>query len=410
MSYCRADGTILTQMHQVADLGPLRLPGSTLLDAFEMTAPHPLALVQCPVCGLLQLAQDAGVPLTASPLAGSDRQFYDLAVLQPADTLHSYATMVLAGRTCKSWVDVSPDVWTGILARVPIKVRRTAIFFTDFFASEVFAGIASKVVIAGGLGGQVEPGSVDVVTSTDALSVSNDPDGFVSGLARSLEPARGQWVLREPSALSMLQDSAIDLVTHSRLSYWSAAALDRLVTRHGLEINDLNEGAFGTFYALVSPKGARRVSASVREMLTDEKAAELESADTWRTWNDLAYDRIGTARKIINQACATGKTVWGYGDMATASTLYQLAGLDRRVLPCVVDPLGAVPAGIRAMASTGIPVVPHIAVKADAQRPDYVLAAPWYLRDAVVEREQAYLQAGGKMIFAFPECEVVSFD
>jgi hypothetical protein len=39
--------------------------------------------------------------------------------------------------------------------------------------------------------------------------------------------------------------------------------------------------------------------------------------------------------------------------------------------------------------------------------PDYLLVFPWHFRDAVVEREEAYLHRGGSMIFPLPEIEIV---
>ena len=39
--------------------------------------------------------------------------------------------------------------------------------------------------------------------------------------------------------------------------------------------------------------------------------------------------------------------------------------------------------------------------------PDYFLVLPWHFRDAILEREQAYLAAGGKMIFPLPDITIV---
>ena len=40
-------------------------------------------------------------------------------------------------------------------------------------------------------------------------------------------------------------------------------------------------------------------------------------------------------------------------------------------------------------------------------KPDYFLVLPWHFKDGIVAREQEYLAGGGKMIFPFPEIEIV---
>ena len=39
--------------------------------------------------------------------------------------------------------------------------------------------------------------------------------------------------------------------------------------------------------------------------------------------------------------------------------------------------------------------------------PDYYLVLPWHFRSGIVQREKQYLAGGGRMIFPFPEIEIV---
>ena len=52
-----------------------------------------------------------------------------------------------------------------------------------------------------------------------------------------------------------------------------------------------------------------------------------------------------------------------------------------------------------------IPIVSE--AEAAAMRPDYFLVLPWHFKDGILQREQAFLAAGGKMIFPLPEIEIV---
>jgi hypothetical protein len=54
---------------------------------------------------------------------------------------------------------------------------------------------------------------------------------------------------------------------------------------------------------------------------------------------------------------------------------------------------------------TNIPIISES--EAHAMRPDYLLVLPWHFRENILEREAAFLQQGGKMIFPLPSVEVV---
>ena len=45
--------------------------------------------------------------------------------------------------------------------------------------------------------------------------------------------------------------------------------------------------------------------------------------------------------------------------------------------------------------------------EAKKERPDYLLVLPWHFRANIVEREQAFLASGGRLIFPLPEIEIV---
>ena len=44
---------------------------------------------------------------------------------------------------------------------------------------------------------------------------------------------------------------------------------------------------------------------------------------------------------------------------------------------------------------------------ARAMQPDYFLVLPWHFRDNIVQREESYLNSGGKLLFPLPRIEIV---
>jgi hypothetical protein len=54
---------------------------------------------------------------------------------------------------------------------------------------------------------------------------------------------------------------------------------------------------------------------------------------------------------------------------------------------------------------TNIPIVSE--AEARAMKPDYFLVLPWHFKEGIVQREAEFLAGGGRMIFPFPEIEIV---
>ena len=54
---------------------------------------------------------------------------------------------------------------------------------------------------------------------------------------------------------------------------------------------------------------------------------------------------------------------------------------------------------------THIPIISE--AEARAMRPDYFLVLPWHFKEGIMQREAEFLASGGRMIFPFPEIEIV---
>jgi len=58
------------------------------------------------------------------------------------------------------------------------------------------------------------------------------------------------------------------------------------------------------------------------------------------------------------------------------------------------------------MTNTGIPIISEETMRRNP--PKYLLVLPWHFRDEIIKREDEYLEAGGQLIFPFPQLEVYS--
>jgi hypothetical protein len=100
---------------------------------------------------------------------------------------------------------------------------------------------------------------------------------------------------------------------------------------------------------------------------------------------------------------AEKRTVLGYGASTKGNVLLQHCGISRDLLPAIAevnrDKFGCFTPG------TSIPIIPE--AEAHARKPDYFFVLPWHFRSNIIEREQAFLNRGGKLIFPLPAIGIV---
>ena len=129
----------------------------------------------------------------------------------------------------------------------------------------------------------------------------------------------------------------------------------------------------------------------------------LHTVDPYREFEKRVYRHSDDLRRLLQALVADGKRVLGYGASTKGNVLLQFCGLTQKEVTVIADvnpdKIGCVTPG------THISIVSE--EEARAMRPDYFLVLPWHFKEGVLTREQRFLDEGGKMIFPFPEIEIV---
>jgi hypothetical protein len=129
----------------------------------------------------------------------------------------------------------------------------------------------------------------------------------------------------------------------------------------------------------------------------------LHTPRPYRDFEERVFRHRADLRRLLQALQADGKRVVGYGASTKGNVTLQFCGIGPDLVSCIAevnaDKFGAFTPG------TGIPIVPE--AEARAMKPDYFLVLPWHFRDGIVRREAEFLAGGGRMIFPFPEIEIV---
>jgi NDP-4-keto-2,6-dideoxyhexose 3-C-methyltransferase len=393
-----------TDVTEVLDLG-----GQYLSDFRDddRRPPHwPLALMLCEACGLLQLRDT-----TPRELMYHDRYGFRSGINEAIrDDLRGVVDYALkAFPTAQRWLDIGCNDGT-LLSFVPERIHRVGIDpvaalegESRHYADRVITGFFDPRRFT--LDGSGEPHEqFDIITSISMFYDLDDPHEFAADVLKVLAP-EGVWVIQQNYALTMLELGAVDNVCHEHITYWTLAALEHLLDRHGLEVNDVRLSSIngGCFRTLVSRAGVRGVNTSVPAQRQAEASHRLRRPTVWHDFAARAERAFVDLRRLIGEINAAGQRCYIYGASTRGATIWQAAGLTAQDLPFAVERQSGKVG--RKMASIGVPIISEEQARAD--HPEYMLVAPWFFRDVFIDRERDYLTSGGRLIFPLPDLEIV---
>lgn len=246
------------------------------------------------------------------------------------------------------------------------------------------------------------------ITSIAMFYDLEEPSAFVADVANALAE-RGIWVLELHYLPSMLETNSFDAIVHEHLEYYSLAVIERLVGAEGLavvagELNDINGGSIRLF---IGHEGAHQHTPDQEEQLRQLRVREFEMAlDSPEPYEAFRL-RVEKVRDELSSICrklhAEGKTIHVYGASTKGNTILQYAGLDHSLIEAAADrnsdKWGSETIG------TKIPIISE--EESRARNPDYYLVLPWHFLGEFTEREQDFLQQGGKFIVPLPEVRVI---
>jgi hypothetical protein len=206
---------------------------------------------------------------------------------------------------------------------------------------------------------------------------------------------------------SMLRMTSYDTICHEHLEYYSLSVVNRILDAAGMraldvKMNAVNGGSFAV--TAVRKSDPRRGSESVIAwLLEQEERMGLDTPRPYREFEDRVYRHRTDLMRLLKTLTVDGKKVLGYGASTKGNVLLQFCGVTTKEVAAIAevntDKFGAFTPG------THIPIVSES--EARKMNPDYFLVLPWHFKEGILQREAEYLAAGGRMIFPFPEIEIV---
>lgn len=269
--------------------------------------------------------------------------------------------------------------------------KHANIVINDFFNYKSYKDYAKNV-------------KANIVTAISCFYDINDPNKFLSDVKKILHRG-GVLVIAQNYLVGMLKNNAFDNVVHEHLEYYSLLSLEKLMARHNLEVFDMEETQIngGSFMTLISHKNVRQVGKSVFKWREYEKRLKLDDLKIYADFAKKVRKNSQDIFNLITKLAKENKKVYVYGASTRGNTLLQYCNLNNKLIQAAVE-RNPEKWG-KKISSLGIPIISE--KQARCQKPDYLLALPWFFKDEFLQREKDYLSSGGHFIFPLPKLEII---
>lgn len=411
ISKCRICGN--DDLLSVLDLGQQALTG-IFPKPGQLVETGPLELVKCretgaATCGLVQLRHS----FTSETMYGENYGYR--SGLNASMVAHLGALAAQA----KKKVTLQPgDVVLDIGSNDSTLLRKlyepgltlvgmdpTGVKFRQFYPS--YARLIPDFFSADRFLREVGNQPVKLVTSIAMFYDLASPLDFMHQVHRLLADD-GIWVFEQSYLPMMLGTTSYDTICHEHVSYYALRQILWMTDKAGFDIIDVefNQTNGGSFAVTVAKRGGGKVAnqPGIDAVLGQERESGLAGKAIYDDFRARVYDHREHLRGILEGFAGDGKTIFGYGASTKGNVMLQFCGVTRAQLPFIADvnpdKFGCFTPG------TLIPIISES--EARAMKPDCFMVLPWHFRDGIVEREAAFLERGGQLLFPLPRFELVS--
>jgi hypothetical protein len=231
---------------------------------------------------------------------------------------------------------------------------------------------------------------------------------FVAGIATLLAP-HGVATIEVPHLVRLIEGLQFDTIYHEHYSYFSLTTMEKLFSRHGLEIFDVEElsshGGSLRLFLRRAGEGREPANENVARILAEEHAGGYDTLEGYRDFGTRVAETKWSLLELLIRLRREGKSVVGYGAPGKGNTLLNYCGIRTDLVDYSVD-RNPYKHG-RFLPGTHIPIYPPERIA--ETKPDYVLILPWNLKREIQAQLEYVRDWGARLIVPIPQPEILEW-
>lgn len=406
ISKCRISGS--TNLISVLSLGDQYLTGVFPTNTNEKITKGPLELVWSPESQLLQMRKSYDLGEMYGENYGYRSGLNQSMVTHLSNKIHHLEKRVeLNPGDCV--IDIGSNDATSLKSYETKGVKRIGVDptgekFRKYYTDEItlIPDFFPSTQVKNAVGGS----KVKIITSIAMFYDLEDPIAFARAIQDNLDK-NGIWHFEQSYMPSMLRLNSYDTICHEHIEYYSLFNIKYILDRADMKIIDVQmNGVNGGSFAVTAARKDSSLKANdvlINWLFEQELKMGFDTPKPFREFEERVYKHREALKTLIESLSADGKRILAYGASTKGNVVLQFCNFTSQNVLAVAevnpDKFGCFTPG------TNIPIVSE----ADALKmnPDYYLVLPWHFKEGIIKREQAFLNKGGKLIFPFPEIEII---
>lgn len=399
---CKSD-----KLESVLSLGEQYLTGVFPKNLDDKITKGPLDLTWCKECGLLQLKHSYSLDEMYGDNYGYRSGLNNSMVKHLTNKIKMLEKMI-ALTDNDLVIDIGSNDATSLRAysgkHKKVGIDPTGMKFREFYTSEIvlIPDFFNEKLFKDQFPNQ----KAKIITSISMFYDLEDPNEFVKDIFNCLDQD-GVWHFEQSYMPSMLRTNSYDTICHEHLEFYSFKVIKQLLEKHDMKVIDVQMNSInGGSFAITAAKSSSKLkpnNAIINWMLKQEENLLLDTIKPYNEFKERIFNHRNNLIELVEALVADGKKIFGYGASTKGNVLLQFCNFTKEQIPYIAEvnneKFGCFTPG------TNIPIISE--EEAKKLKPDYFLVLPWHFRNSIIEREQEFIESGGKFIFPLPEIEII---
>lgn len=403
---CRISGD--TNLISILNIGEQYLTGVFPDNKETEITKGPLELVWSPISQLVQLNHSYDLDEMYGENYGYRSGLNQSMVSHLTSKIRNLEKIVsLASGDCV--IDIGSNDATSLKSYITQGIKRIGVDptgekFRQFYTDDIH--LIPDFFPSAEVRNKVGNSKVKIITSIAMFYDLEDPIAFARSIHDNIDK-NGIWHFEQSYMPSMLRLNSYDTICHEHIEYYTLWNIKYILDRADMRIIDVQMNAIngGSFAVTAAHKDSslKANDVLINWLFEQEIKMGFDTPKPFRDFEERVFKHRQSLKTLIDELNSDNKKILGYGASTKGNVLLQFCNFTGKDLAAVAevnpDKYGCFTPGSK------IPIVSE--KDALAMQPDYYLVLPWHFKDGIVRREQEFLNKGGKLIFPFPEIEII---